>query len=467
MSETHEIVVLGSGTTAFAGALQAAGEGARVLMVEQSQLGGTCVNWGCIPSKTLIDKAGDYFAARRGPSFGLALETGPPDFRRLMEVKRQAVTVLRREHYQDVLDNEPNIDVLRGHGRFISSKEMRVGAQTITSEHFLIACGGYPRTLDIPGLTEVDYLTSFSAMHLPCFPESLLLIGGGVIALEMGQMFSRFGTRVTILERSEGLLKEFDKRLTDRFVEILADENIELLFEVETRRVFKDGSEVVLETLVAGQERILRAERLMLAVGTAPATEDIGLEKAGVETDETGFIKIDRHMRTTAHGIWAAGDVTGPPLIAPAGAREAEVAVRNMLHLEAAAEVDHRQTPMGIFVDPEFATVGINAAEAREQGINVVETWTDLHEVAKSHVMGRCKGGIVLCAEQETGRVLGLQMLAPRAADIIHEGTLAVRFGLTVHDLAETIHVYPTISDGLRLAAQNNIRQQERLLDER
>ncbi|MFO7982558.1 MAG: NAD(P)/FAD-dependent oxidoreductase [Desulfuromonadales bacterium] len=467
MSSSYDLVVLGSGTTAFAGALHAVGDGASVLMVEQSQLGGTCVNWGCIPSKTLIDKAEDYFAARRGPSFGLNLDTAPPDFKRLMEVKRQAVTILRREHYQDVLDNEPNIHVLRGHGCFLSPREMLVGSQTVEAERFLIACGGYPRTLDIPGLSGVNYLTSFSAMHLPCFPESMLIIGGGVIALEMGQMFSRFGTRVTILERGERLLKEFDTRLTDLFVEILADENIDMLFEAETQRVAQDGSEVVLETLVAGRERVLRAERLMLAVGTAPATEDIGLQKAGVETDPSGFIKTDRHMRTAADGIWAAGDVTGPPLIAPAGAQEAEVAVRNMLHPQAKAEVDHRQTPMAIFVDPEFATVGITSEGAREQGIKAVETWTDLHEVAKAHVMGGRKGGIVLCAEEGTGRVLGLQMLAPRAADIIHEATLAVRFGLTVHDLAETIHVYPTISDGLRLAARQNALLQRRLLDER
>ncbi|NIQ92870.1 MAG: NAD(P)/FAD-dependent oxidoreductase, partial [Desulfuromonadales bacterium] len=388
MSVTHDIVILGSGTTAFAGALQAASEGAKVLMVEQSHLGGTCVNWGCIPSKTLIDKAQDCFAARRGPTFGLNLEAGLPDCRRLMEVKREAVATLRREHYQEVLDSEPNIRILRGHGRFISPRELRVGAQTLTTERFLLACGGYPRTLDIPGLAEVNYLTSYSAMHLPCFPESLLIIGGGVIALEMGQMFSRFGTRVTILERGQRLLKEFDTRLTDLFGEILAGENIDLIFEADTRRVLRDDDGVILETVVGGEERILRAERLMLAVGTAPATEDIGLEEAGVDTDAGGFIKVDRHMRTSTEGIWAAGDVTGPPLIAPAGAREAEVAVRNMLHPEAAREVDHRNTPMGVFVDPEFASIGITGDAAREQGIDVVETFLDLSEVAKAHVMG-------------------------------------------------------------------------------
>jgi mercuric reductase len=200
----------------------------------------------------------------------------------------------------------------------------------------------------------------------------------------------------------------------------------------------------------------------MLAVGTAPATQGIGLEEAGIEVDQAGFIRTDEEMRTTAQGIWAAGDCTGPPLIAPAGAREAEVAVENLLDHQAHRRIDHRHTPMAVFTDPEFAAVGLSPEDAQQERREVVETFLDLREIAKAHVMGNRQGGILMTAEMGSGRVLGVQLLAPRGADVIHEAVLAVRFGLTVYDLAETVHAYPTISDGLRLAALQNIRQQEK-----
>jgi len=460
MTVPYDIVTLGSGTTAFAAALRAAQRGARVLMVEQSRLGGTCVNWGCIPSKTLIHKAQCNFEARRGDSYGLNLTAAFPDCGRLMAAKQEAVETVRREHYQRVLEEHPRIDVLRGHGRFRSARELQVGAEILVADRFLIACGGIPRVLPIPGLTEVDYLTSYSALHLPCFPKSLIILGGGVVALEMGQMFSRFGTEVTILERGRRLLKDFDFRLTAIFQRILEEEGIRLVFEAKTERAFMEQEKSCLMAEVNGEQRQYCAERIMLAVGTAPATEGIGLEKAGVRVDEAGFIVTDEEMRTSAPGIWAAGDVTGPPLIAPAGACEGEVAVDNMLDPEAHRRIDHRYTPMAVFVDPEFATVGLSLAQARQEGKEAVEIFYDLERVAKAHVMGNRSGGILLVAERGSGRILGVQILAPRAADIIHEAALAVRFGLTVHDLAQTIHVYPTISDGLRLAAMETIRQQ-------
>ncbi len=459
MTARFDLVILGSGTTAFAGALKATEMGARVLMVEQSELGGTCVNWGCIPSKTLISKAEARFEAVRSAPYGVRLSAGKPDCRQLMAAKQAAVETLRRENYRKVLEENPRIDVRRGHGRFLSPRELQVGADVLVAENFLIACGGIPRILRLPGLEEVDYLTSYSALHLPCFPKSLLIVGGGVIALEMGQMFRRFGTAVTILERGERLLKEFTPRLTALFCDILEAEGIELVFNVDSRRIYRTGRDSCLEATVNGVEKRFRAERIMFAVGTAPATEGIGLEAAGVDVNGAGFIAVDEEQRTTAAGIWAAGDCTGPPLIAPAGAREAEVAVTNIFDPQAHLRIDHRNTPMAVFTDPEFALVGLSADQARALGKRVTETFLDLERVAKAHVLGDRRGGIVLCADADSGRILGVQMLAPRAADVIHEATLAVRSGMTVYELAETVHVYPTMSDGLRLAALENIRQ--------
>lgn len=460
MSPRYDFVILGSGTTAFAGALKGAEMGARVLMVEQAQLGGTCVNWGCVPSKTLIAKAEAHFEARRSAPYGVNLTAALPDCGRLMAAKQAAVETVRSASYQKVLEGNPRIDVLRGHGRFLSPRELQVGADILVFDRFLIACGGVPRTLRIPGLADVDYLTSYSALHLPCFPKSLIIIGGGVIALEMGQMFCRFGVDVTIVERGERLLKDFDPRLTALYQHIVESEGMSLHFGVESRRVYLEGREVCLAAQIEGEDHVFRAERIMLAVGTAPATKGIGLKEAGVDTDEAGFIRVDPELRTSASNIWAAGDCTGPPLIAPAGVKEAEAAVENLLDPSAHRHVDHRHTPMAVFTDPEFAGVGLSPARAREEGHPVVETFLDLGKVAKAHVLGDRRGGVLLAAEGGSGRILGVEMLAPRATEVIHEATLAVRFGLSVHDIASTVHAYPTISDGLRLAALENVRQQ-------
>ncbi len=460
MPVQYDIVILGSGTTAFAAGRLGAARGAKVLMVEQSHLGGTCVNWGCIPSKTLIDKAESYHAARRGKKWGLNLHAGKPDCDTLMQLKNAAVKTVRETHYQHELDNTPNLEVLRGHGKFISAHELQVGAEIIRSNNFLIATGGIPRTVPIPGLDQVNYLNSYSAMHLPCFPASILILGGGVIALEMGQMLARFGTEVTILERGDRLLGEFDPRLTGTFQQILEQEGIRVLLGVETERVEQRDDGVHLFVSSHGEAEELSAERFMLAVGTQAASSGIGLHEAGVTLDPNGFIQVDDQLRTSQEGIWAAGDVTGPPLIAPAGAREALVAVENMLDPSVTQTIDHRYTPMAVFVDPEFATIGLTVAAAQALGLKTVETYIDLDRVPKAHVMGRQQGGVLLCAEQGTGRILGVQMLVPRAADIIHEATLAVRFNLTVKDISTTVHVYPSISDGFRVAAQENAKVQ-------
>ncbi|MBN1959005.1 MAG: NAD(P)/FAD-dependent oxidoreductase [Desulfuromonadales bacterium] len=460
MAFSHDIIILGAGTTAFAGARIAAAAGKKVLMVEQSHLGGTCVNWGCVPSKTLIHKAEMYHAARKGERWGLNLRAGEPDCGTLMPLKRQAVETIRTSHYQRELDHTENLSLVQGHGCFIAPDSIKVGQQTYSAPQILIASGGEPRVVPIPGLDTIKYLTSYSALHLPCFPQSVIILGGGVIALEMGQMFARFGTSVTILERGPQLLAEFDPRLTEQFRAMLELEGVKILCNVEAQRVEKRAEAVSLYALINGAEVGFTAERLMLAIGTQPATREIGLEAIGVETDDNGFIRVDNQLRTTVPGIWAAGDVTGQPLIAPAGAREAQIAVQNMLEPDAEYTIDHRFSPMAVFVDPEFATVGLTRKQAELQGYEVVTTYLHLDRIPKAHVMGDFLGGVLLSAEKGTGKILGVQMLCPRAADIIHEATLAIRFNLSVVDLTTTVHVYPSISDGLRQAARENAFQQ-------
>lgn len=456
MPQQYDIIILGAGTTAFAAGRIAAAQGKKVLMIEQSQVGGTCINWGCVPSKTLIHKAEMYHAARKGESWGLNLSAGRPDCATLMDLKRTAVETLRDSHYLFEVEHTDNLDVHYGRGHFVSAKVIATDKQSFSAPDILVASGGEARVVQIPGLETVKYLTYHSALHLPCYPKSLIILGGGVISLEMGQMFARFGTQVTILERGPKLLAEFDPRLTEQFRAMLEKDGVKIFFNAETDRIEQHTDDVCLYARVAGAEVGLTAERFMFAVGTQPTTQGLGLEEVGVEMDAAGFIKVDNQLRTSVPGIWAAGDVTGNPMIAPAGAREAQIAAKNILDPSAAHTIDHRFSPMAVFVDPEFATVGLNREQAQQQGYQVVTTYLGLDRVPKAHVMGEMLGGVLLNAEQGTGKILGVQILCPRAADIIHEATLAVRFGLTVVDLTTTVHVYPSISDGLRQAAREN-----------
>lgn len=456
MPQKYDLIILGAGTTAFAAARIVAARGKKVLMIEQSQVGGTCVNWGCVPSKTLIHKAEMYHAAHKGERWGLNLKAGRPDCHTLMDLKRNAVETLRDTHYKTELNQTKTLDIHYGRGHFVAPNEIATKHGRFTAPDILIATGGRARTVPIPGLDRVKYLTYDSALHLPCYPKSLIILGGGVISLEMGQMFARFGTQVTILERGPKLLAEFDPRLTEQFRAMLENDGVKIFFNAETERIEQRSDEVCLYARVAGADVGITAERFMFAVGTSPASDGLGLEEIGVETDAAGFIKVDNQLRTNIGGIWAAGDVTGAPMIAPAGAREAQIAAKNILDPHAAYTIDHRLSPMAVFVDPEFATVGLNSQQAEQQGYKVVTTYLGLDRVPKAHVMGEQLGGFLLNAERGSGKVLGVQMLCPRAADIIHEAALAVRFGLTVVDLTTTVHVYPSISDGLRQAARDN-----------
>ncbi|PLY01457.1 MAG: mercury(II) reductase [Desulfuromonas sp.] len=453
-----DVIIVGGGTAAFAGAIRAADQGAQVLIVEEGKIGGTCVNWGCVPSKTLIARADEYQCVRHEQRFGLET-SGEINLELLFENQRFTVDRVRNSHYEGMLAAYPGIEVLKGHGRFVAPDTLDVNGEHYQSERFLVAAGGRPRTLNIPGLKETGFLTSHSILQRKTLPESLLVLGGGVIALEMGQMLSRLGTRVTIVERNDRLLKEFDRRLSEKFHALLESEGVHVELGVETLRTYREDDQVVICGRRENEGFCLQAHELLLAVGTAPATDRLGCDTAGIALTEEGFIAVDEEMGTSVKGIWAAGDITGGPLIAPAGAHEAEVAVDNMFHPEKHRRIDHRMTPMAVFTVPEFAVVGIFTPSWQPNSLDIVDAFLDLERVDKAHIVDRRHGGILVCADRENGRLLGVQMLGDRAADVIQAAAVAIRCGMSVFDLADTVTVYPAISEGLQLAARACVRK--------
>lgn len=465
MNSSYDLIILGSGSTAFAAALRATGYGARVLMFEKSVLGGTCINWGCIPSKTLIHAALFRHEALLGSRIGLNGDVGNStvDAEQLFRHREAVVTGLRQERYLDVLNTMNGLTLVKGTARFVNSNTVECDDFRYSSEHFLVATGGDPRIPDLTGLEKCTYYTSRSALLLKKLPASLVIIGGGVIAVEMGQMYHRLGCRVTILEHGSCLLPTIERELSLSLQKVLIQEGIKIVTDVnicsldrceELNTVFAD---------VDGRQHTFTGEKLLLAVGTVPATSGIGLDTTGMKLDDKGFIVTDRQMRSSVTGIWAAGDVVGRMLIATVGAREGIVAVDDMFNQGSGCAMDYLSAPMAIFTDPEVAMVGHSQESARQAGFDCMVNCMPVSAIPKAHVTGATDGLIKMIADRTTGRILGVHLLCHRGADIINEAALALHMRATVTDVATTIHVYPSIGEGLKLCAQGFDRDISRL----
>lgn len=454
MRDSDTIVIVGSGSTAFAAALRAKEHGVRSIMIERSILGGTCINWGCIPSKTLIHCALFRHEAQLGERLGLGVRRDGVEYQILDGHKFAVVQRLREEKYLDVLQRLPELSLVKGKAVFTAPGRIQVGDQVIESDRILIATGGHPRVPKIPGLEKTPFLTSKSALLLKSLPESLTIIGGGVIALELGQMFLRLGVPVNILEHGARVLPAVEAEPALALQKALENEGMQVVVGAAVCSVARDNGGVKVEALVDGEPREFRSQQLLIAVGTAPATEGIGLDQAGVEMDPRGFIKVDREMRTTAPGVWAAGDVTGGMQIATVGAREGIAAVENMLQAGCHCALDYESLPMAIFTDPEVAMVGHGEESAKKAGFDVESQTIPASAIPKAHVTGSLDGAVKIVADRATDRIIGVHLCLHRGADIINEAALAVRCRMTVAELADTLHVYPSMGEGLRLCAQ-------------
>lgn len=466
--EQFDLLVLGSGSSAFAAAIKASELGASVAMTEDRQVGGTCVNRGCIPSKNLIHAAGLWHTGDHGSFPGLGIRQEGLDFHRLVEQKDELVEELREKKYFQVVEEDDRIAILPGRARFVEPRVVEVGEEGVTARCFLIATGARTRVVPIEGLDSVPYLTSDlltsgEPAELWELPESLAIIGGGFIACELGQTFRRLGSRVTLLERGPQLLRGFDQEVAEHLKTILEDEGVTIRLQAQAVRVRAEGAGVLVEARVDGRSEAIGAERLLLATGVVPNTENLGLELPGIQLDGNGFVKVDDQMRTNATCIWAAGDVTGLPLATPVGAREGVVAAWNMFGDGPPKRMDYRAIPRAVFTEPEVASVGLTSDQATAQGYEPEANCLDLAHLPKAAAIRRTRGVVKMVIDKKSRKILGVHLVADRGADIIHEATLAVKFGLTVEDLVETIHVYPTMSEAIRMAAQTFIKDVSRL----
>ncbi len=447
-----DLVILGSGSAAFGAALKAADYGARTAMVERGTVGGTCVNVGCVPSKNLLH-AGElryYDSNRDFPGVNPGRTT--LDFRKVIEQKDRIVRGLRKERYSDVLKSLPSAKLFRGSARFVSKTRVKVDGINIDGRKFIIATGSSPRIPPIPGIDKVDYLTNVEALSLKDKPGSMVILGGRALALEFAQMYAHMGTKVTLLQRSDRIVPEEEPEISDALRFYLEEEGVNIKTGVQVKRVYTKNREKVVVASANGTEFQASGDELLTATGREPNTRDLGLEVIGVRLRPDGAVRVNKEMRTTSRHVWAAGDVVGEPMLETIAAKEGAIAAENALG-GTHRKIDYLPVPKAIFTSPQVATVGLTEKETIEKGYKCTCRTVEMSKVPKAITIRETRGLVKMVADAATDRILGVHILGDNAADIIHEGVLAVKYKLTIDDIIDTVHVFPTMAESIKLAA--------------
>jgi len=472
MAEEFDLVILGSGSTAFAAALRAVEFGKTAAMTEMRTLGGTCVSRGCLPSKNLIEAAKIIYDAKNPRYPGLASTSMSFDFRALIEQKDAVIEDYRGKKYESITSGSKTIRVFEGAARFSGKNEVTVNGQVLSARRFLVATGTAPTMPDIPGLRETPYLTSdlltsHEDIELTELPASLVIIGGGYIALELGQMFARFGTSVTILARGERILSAYEPEIAQSVAEGFREEGIVIHTRTTVNRVHGDERHVVVTLQVDGRQKELKAAKLLVATGRTPNTEQLGLDLPGVDLDAHGFVKVNDELRTSAGHVYAAGDVigshTGSQQATPVGAQDGGIAAENAFSGTGGHKVTHAVIPRAIFTDPQVGVVGLSDAEANARGYACDCRMIPMSLVPRAGAVRETRGVLKMVADRTTKKVLGVSMHGMSAAEVIHEAAMGLRLGATIDDFACMLHVYPTMSEALKIAALSYTKDVSRM----
>lgn len=464
MAKKHDLIILGGGAAAFSAAIRADRNGAKALMIDGGTIGGTCVNVGCVPSKRLLAVGDQFFRVANHPLPGLRLENGwSAEFRSVIQSKDRLVRSLRKSKYEDVLASLKGVDYVRGYAAFVGPHEVKVGNQRYEGNKFMIGTGSSPMIPSISRIKEVDFLTNVEALSLKDRPDSMIVLGGRALGLEFAQMFQHLGAQVTVLQRSPRILPEEEPEISQYLESYLAEEGIKIHTNAEILSAEQKKDRKVLAVRIEGRKRKFEADALLLATGRTPNTEGLNLSAAGVDVKEDKGVKVDLEMRSTAPHIFAAGDVIGKPMLETAAAKEGYVAAENAL-ANRGLKMDYRAVPHAVFTNPAVASVGPTDAEANKGGqIRCACNTVLMEQVPKPIIVGDTRGLVKIVAEAESHKILGVHILASLAPDMIHEGVLAVKHGLTLEDIIDTVHVFPTHSEAIKLAALSFFEDIEKL----
>ncbi len=464
MPKEYDLVIIGRGAAAFSAAIKASEitrNQVSVAMIGFGPLGGTCVNVGCVPSKYLIEaaKAANTQRVPRYPG----IESHEPiiDFHAVMDSLREAVLEERESKYVNVLNSYPNIKVYEGKAHFISRDTVRVESPDedvdVSGYNFIMATGSRTRIPDIEGLQETGYLTSDSVWNLDSLPGTLGIIGGGFVGLEIGQALHRLGSDVTIIKQHDTIVPGIEKELGYELMSALKADGISFLTGRSVARVYKEGDKKVIETTHKDGIDTIRVDEILISSGRIPNVDGLSLEKAGVKYSARG-IAVRKDFSTDNPLIYAAGDVVDQKYkLETLAAREGATVASNIFN-NADRTVSMQEIPWAVFTEPQFASVGFTEEEYRQLHGSATARTIPLSAVPKARILREKHGTIKIVVDPDSNRIVGVHAVSPYSAEFIMEGVIAVKQGMTYNDIIENSHIFPTVSEGIKLAAQSFTR---------
>lgn len=447
--ERYDAAVIGGGMAGLPMALRAARHG-RVAFVEKERLGGTCLNRGCIPTKTMIASATVAHQVRRAADFGVAVSAPEVDLAAVVARKDRIVASIRDGSYRAV-EKAGSLDLYQTQAQFVGRRRLRVDDAEFEADRIFLVTGLRTTIPPIDGLDDVPYYTSRTLLDLTELPEHLVVVGGGYIGCEFAQMFRRFGSQVTVVQRAERLLPSEDPDISAAVADGFAADGIGVHISTSCDAVSGQAGDIRVGCTggVAGE---IRGSHVLIATGRTPNTDNVGLEHLGLEPNPAGFLQVDDMLRTPVEDVWALGDIRGGDMFTHTARDDADVIYRTT-YRDQQRTIEGRIVPHAVFVDPEVGAVGLTEPQAIAAGYEVITGRQDFAGVAKARAIGNTRGLIKFVVDAATDRILGCHIAGPDAGDLVHEAVIAINVGAKYRDLAQAIHIHPTLAEGVNAAA--------------
>jgi pyruvate/2-oxoglutarate dehydrogenase complex dihydrolipoamide dehydrogenase (E3) component len=454
MATRYDAIVIGTGQSGPPLASRMADEGLKTAVIERKRFGGTCVNVGCVPTKTLVASARAAYIARRAADFGVAIDGAVKVDMRKVKARKDAIVQRGTKGIADWMRSTDNVTVYEGHARFEGPRTVRVNGDLLEAERIFINVGGRALVPDMPGIPDVPYLTNSTMLDVDALPEHLIVIGGSYIGLEFAQIYRRFGSRVTVVEKGERLIAREDDEVSDAIREILEGEGIAVRLNAECLSAAKRGNQVVVGLDCADASKEVAGSHLLLAVGRVPNTDDLGLDKAGVTMDKRGFITVDDELKTNVPGIWAIGDCNGRGAFTHTSYNDYEIVAANLFD-GGKRRVSDRIPTYALFIDPPLGRAGLSEREARATGKRLLAGKLKMSSVGRARERSETLGFMKMVVDADSERILGAAILGIEGDEVVQSILDLMYAGVSYRQIERAMYIHPTVMEYLPTLAGN------------